>query len=98
MLTVLFDPRSNLAAIPPLVLRGAYEEEVVVRHVHAHLKPKDRKDFQLSRVPGTRGGVVVLRRGKEQISFRIEGTARTPDGHPPRDPRAIVPPSWGAGS
>ncbi|WNO25873.1 hypothetical protein SEA_ALTADENA_51 [Arthrobacter phage Altadena] len=95
MLTVLFDPRSNLAAIPPLSLRGAYEDEAVSRHVHAHLKPKDRKDFSISRVPGSRGGVVVLRKGKEQISFRIEGRAQTPDGHPPADPRAIVPPKWG---
>ena len=95
MITVVFDPRSNLAAIPPLALRGAYEEVTVARHIAQHLKPRDRKDFSISRQPGTRGGLVVLRRGKAEIPFRIEGSARTADGHPPTDPRAIVPPVWG---
>jgi hypothetical protein len=95
MLTVVFDQTSHLAAIPTLTLRGAWEEGAVARHLATHLKPRDRGDFTISRVPGSRGGVVVLRRGKAQLPFRIEGKAQTPDGHPPRDPRAIVPPKWG---
>jgi hypothetical protein len=95
MITVIFDSRSNYAAIPPLALRGAWEEGVVARHIAAHLKQRDRKDFTIARQPGSRGGLVVLRRGKAEIPFKIEGSARTPDGHPPTDPRAVVPPVWG---
>lgn len=96
MLTVVFDPRSHFAAIPPLALRGAWEEGVVARHIAANLKPRDVKDFSIERSPGVREGRVVLRRGKASVPFRIEGEARTPDGHPPADSRALTPPKWGA--
>lgn len=93
MLTVKFSERSNYALIPPLALRGAWDTPAVVAHVFKHLKPRDRKDFAIDRALRSRTGRVVLRKGKAEIPFEIEGSLATPSVPAPH-PAEIVPPRW----
>ncbi|WBF79022.1 hypothetical protein SEA_BOLT007_54 [Arthrobacter phage Bolt007] len=99
MLTAKFDQRSNDAAIPPLTFRGLPELPALSNHVARYLKPKDLRNFTIEYRGGSRNGAVVLggriKSDKiRRIDFHIEGKAKTPDGHPPADPREIVPPKW----